>query len=340
MNEYPLLSVVLPVYNCAMYIEDAINSILNQTIQDFEIIVIDDCSTDDTIAIIEAFMDTRIRIIKKESNKGLIDSLNIGFETAKGIYIARMDGDDINELDRFEKQLEILQNNPEIQACGCWLKTFGSYSTIIKHKKFHKEIQAQLLISNPMSLGATMLKRKAYENYRFENSKIHAEDYDFWARSAWDCSMYNIQEALYNYRVHNSQVSTKYKTIQLKVDIDIKLSLFHNLKYNREVYSDELIAKLLYSNKSCNIHELKLIFNWFKVLLKNNKELRVFDCAELKKVVLIIRRKLVFDIFLTNTREGMNYKLREKIFKIIPFNEKSFILKKKLKEKYKLLFKN
>jgi len=79
----PLISVVLPVYNVEAYVYDAIVSVLNQSIQDFEIIVIDDCSTDNTVSIIESFKDTRIRIINKDTNKGLIDSLNIGFKVSK-----------------------------------------------------------------------------------------------------------------------------------------------------------------------------------------------------------------------------------------------------------------
>jgi len=333
-----LISVVLPTYNVELYIFEAIQSVLNQTIQNFEIIVIDDCSTDRTISIVEAFNDSRIRVIKKQENKGLIDSLNLGFEEAKGKYIARMDGDDINELDRFEKQLTILQNNPEIKACGCWLQQFGKNNKIIKHKEHNKEIQSRLLISNPMSLGASMLERKAYESFKFLNDKIHVEDYDFWARSAWDCPMYNIQETLYHYRVYNNQVSKVYKAIQLKGDIDIKLSLYHKLLFSKDVYSDELIAKLLYSNRSCSIQELKLIFNWFTVLIKKNNKLGIFDNYAFKKVILIIRKKLIFDIFFTSNKEGMNFSLRKEIFQILPFDEKIFILRKKIKEKFKTFF--
>ena len=118
-NSPPLISVILPVYNCAAFISDTMHSILNQTIQDFEIIVIDDCSTDNTVDVIQKFDDKRIFILLKKQNMGLIDSLNIGFKQANGKYIARMDGDDINHLERFEKQLNILQNNSDIKVCGC-----------------------------------------------------------------------------------------------------------------------------------------------------------------------------------------------------------------------------
>lgn len=338
MKKGPLISVVLPVYNCASYIEEAINSILNQTITDFELIIIDDASTDKTLTIVQNIQDSRIKIITKEQNLGLIHSLNLGFELAKGKYIARMDGDDINLPERFEKQVVILEEKSDIKACGCWLQSFGAYNILIEHKETHKEIQSHLLLSNPMSLGATMLDRKAYESFRFLEDKIHVEDYDFWARSAWACPMYNIQEILYYYRVHNNQVSTKYKSIQLKGDVEIKLSLYQKLQYNRAIYSDELISKLLYTNNSFNIQELKLILDWFTTLIKNNKRLKVFDYSEFKKVIFKIRRKLLFDIFFTNNGEGIDYNLRKKIFQIVPINEKIFVLKKKIYEKFKTFF--
>ncbi|MHB1148702.1 MAG: glycosyltransferase family 2 protein, partial [Lutibacter sp.] len=92
MKNEPLISVVLPVFNCANYIEEAINSILNQTFKDFELIIIDDASTDNTLIVIQKFTDARIKIITKEQNLGLVHSLNFGFEIAQGKYIARLDG--------------------------------------------------------------------------------------------------------------------------------------------------------------------------------------------------------------------------------------------------------
>ena len=204
-----LISVVLPVYNVADYIKEAIDSILNQSFQNFDIIVIDDCSTDQTVSIIEDYKDRRIQIIMKPANKGLIDSLNIGFAAATGKYIARVDGDDVNDLDRFKKQFNFLENNLDIAACGCWLQAFGVDNNIIKHKENHIEIQANLLLSNPMSLGATMLRRESYKMFYFDKQMFHVEDYEYWARTAWDCKLHNLQEVLYHYRTHLNQVSTK-----------------------------------------------------------------------------------------------------------------------------------
>ncbi|WP_299550033.1 glycosyltransferase family 2 protein [Seonamhaeicola sp.] len=333
----PLISVVLPVYNVETYISDAITSVLNQTIQDFEIIVIDDCSTDNTLSVVKSFEDSRIRIIEKPKNKGLIDSLNMGFSEAEGQFIARMDGDDINVLNRFEKQLKILQNRPDIKACGCWLQCFGASSKIIKHKREHEQIQAQLLLGNPMSLGATMLNREAYKAYNFDASKEHAEDYDFWARSAWDCKMYNIQEVLYHYRTHQDQVSSLYNDIQKNQDIGIKLSLYHKIGYDKTEFSDAFLKKMLFSNEQISITDCKQFFKWLSQISRVNKKQQIFGHKELLDVVEQLKRKFVFDIFFTNNREGIHYETRKQILGVLPFKQKLFIVRKKLKERVSLL---
>ncbi|MCK0180160.1 glycosyltransferase [Flavobacteriaceae bacterium S0862] len=338
MNKSYLISVVLPVYNVEKYVRETIDTILNQTIQDFEIIVIDDCSTDNTLPIIKSIKDDRIRIIEKLTNKGLIDSLNIGFKEAKGTFIARMDGDDKNAPNRFEKQLKILQENPDIKACGCWLQCFGASSKIIKHKEYHEEIQAQLLLGNSMSLGATMLNRAAYQNYSFSESKIHAEDYDFWTKSAWDSKMYNIQEVLYRYRVHENQVSSLYKDVQKAQDIDIKLNLYHKIDYDKKEFPDSFLKKLLFSNKNISVVESKQFFKWLHQITQINKTQKVFGNKALIDVVAIIKRKFVFELFFTNARVGIDYNKRKQILKTLPFSEKIFVLNKKMKQYFKIFF--
>ena len=116
----PKISVLMPVYNCELYVQEAIDSILNQTFIDFELLIIDDCSTDKTVEIINNYADKRIKLTTKPHNTGLTNSLNYGLSIAQGQYIARMDGDDVSVLDRFEKQVKFLDTNPDIILCGTW----------------------------------------------------------------------------------------------------------------------------------------------------------------------------------------------------------------------------
>ena len=122
----PLLSVLMPVYNCAEYIEEALASIQAQTFTDFEVLVIDDGCSDETPAIVRriACHDQRIKIISRE-NRGIVDSLNEGVALAQGRWLARMDGDDICEPHRFSCQLAFLNAHPEVDIVGSWVQLSG-----------------------------------------------------------------------------------------------------------------------------------------------------------------------------------------------------------------------
>jgi glycosyltransferase involved in cell wall biosynthesis len=332
----PLISVVLPVYNVAPYIKESINSILNQTIQDFEVIIIDDCSTDKTIEVANSFNDSRIKIITKEKNKGLIDSLNIGFKAAKGKYIARMDGDDISDLKRFEKQLFVLENNPEIKVCGCWLQAFGKDNKLIKHKEHHEQILVNMMVHCSMSLGAVMLDRVWAEGECFDENKKHVEDYDFWSRVIWKGKLYNIQEVLYHYRIHENQVSNTFNEIQRKGDVPIKLVFFKKLDYNLAKFEDSFLKKMLLQNEFFSVEELILFLKWFTTLQKQNRRLRIYKQPEFNQVLESYRKELIYKIYFHSNFCEIDKKWRIQAFNKLSFSDKVYVLKLKIKEKIKL----
>ena len=339
MSVNPLISVVLPVYNVENYIKECMDSILNQTFQDFEILVIDDCSTDNTINLIESYNDSRIIIKKKPVNKGLIDSLNIGFKLAKGKYIARMDGDDISNLNRFQKQKDILENNQNIDVCGCWFQEFGKREMVMKHKEKHEEIVAEMLLSCSMSMASVLINRKAIKDYNFDENKRHVEDYDFWSRVAWSVKFYNIQEVLYRYRIHESQVSTVYKAVQTQGDVLIKLFLFKKLNYSQEKFSDVLISKMLLLNESISITDFVLFNKWLKkMVLLNNKTL-VYSKTEFEEVLERIKIRTIFLFYFSNKVKGVTKAWRLKALFRMPIKEVVFILKIKSREIIKTKFK-
>lgn len=141
-----VISVVMSVYNAEKYLDEALQSILNQN---FEFIIINDGSTDKSLEIIEKYkyQDTRIVLISRE-NRGLIASLNEGIELAKGKYIARMDADDISLPNRFEEQLKIMENDKEIVVCGSWINVFGENrkDKVSKYFEHDKQIKANLIM--------------------------------------------------------------------------------------------------------------------------------------------------------------------------------------------------
>ena len=334
--EKPLVSVIIPVYNRELYVEEAIYSILNQTIQDFEIIVVDDCSTDQSYEKVNKIKDNRITLLKNEKHLGVSISRNKAIALARGEFLTFMDSDDISSLNRIEKQVDFLRNNPEFQACGCWLQCFGVDNHIIKHLQRHEEIQSQLLLKNSMSLGATTVKRSAFERISFDPEKLHVEDYDYWIRSAWLCRFTNLQEVLYYYRTHEKQVSTLYLDTQREQDISLKMSLLKKIDPQEVTTNKYLIEKLLFSKDFLEIQECKYFFFLLEKLKTGNYSNRVFDNKELKIILDSLKRSFVFDIYFKNFRD-LNRMDRKKIFKVLPISEKKYVLLLKARERFKLL---
>lgn len=329
----------MPVYNNESYINEAIDSILNQTFSDFQLLIIDDGSTDNSVSLIKQYNDSRINLVEKSHNTGLIDCLNLGMSLANGQYIARMDGDDVSVADRFEKQLAILENNAEIKVCGCWLKTFGKKEELIKHKEFHDEIVANMLLHCSMTMGSVMFERKALEGYKFDKDKVHVEDYDFWSRIAWSCKFYNIQEVLYLYRIHEAQVSTVHKQIQLQGDITIKLFLFKKIKYDTALYRDDLISKMLLLNSTIKINEFSRFVKWINELKRLNKTVKAYAQKDLEHVLKIIKEKVFYKVYFSNSIGVITKKWRLKSLLKLDLKDALWVLNIKRRELFKSLFK-
>lgn len=335
----PKITVLMPVYNCELYIKEAIDSILNQTFGDFEFLIIDDASTDGTIDIIKQFTDPRIKLIIKEVNQGVSSAVNDGLKLAKGKYIARMDGDDIAIKERFEKQMKVLESHPEIFICGSLVQYLGGSNSIISYKETHDEIISELLIFCSICMGSSMFRRNELGAYFYDENKNSGEDYDFWTKVAWLGQMYNIQEVLLLYRVHPKQASIAHKQQQILDDIKIRLYLFKKVKYDTIKYPDDLISKMLLLNQAITIKEFNLFLDWIKELLFLNNKLKVYPQNELMTVLNRIKRLLFFSLYFKKTEIGITKKWRTKALFGLSLQDALYILKIKAREilKRKLL---
>ena len=206
----PEISVVMPVYNVEKYLGKAIESILKQTFTNFELLILNDKSTDSSLEIIKQYQtkDSRIVIIDKEVNVGPAILRNEGFSLAKGRFIALMDADDISEANRFEKQISILINNPEIGVCGTWFTFFGTKKNkVVSHNEKHDAIKVSFLNSCGIGNPTIMLRKEVLNDLKFNNEFVPAEDYDLWSRLLPKTKFYNIQESLLQYRWHSTNIS-------------------------------------------------------------------------------------------------------------------------------------
>jgi glycosyltransferase involved in cell wall biosynthesis len=220
----PLVSVVLPVYNGEEHLADAINSILSQTFSDFELILIDDGSTDGSPKILQAYKqsDPRVRVIVRE-NRGLVTTLNEAVDIARGKWIARMDQDDIALPHRLKCQLEWLETTGA-DISGSWVRRFGSSDKrVIKLRQTDEAIKIEILFCSPFAHPAVMMRTELVKQLRYDIACEKAEDYDLWERAAeagW--KMTNVQQVLLMYRVHATQISSKAAISQQQVSLQIQ----------------------------------------------------------------------------------------------------------------------
>lgn len=205
----PVISVLMPVYNAAGYLGDAIDSILTQSYRDFELLIINDGSTDNSADLVEQKDDPRITLLHQPENLGLIEALNRGLEVAEGEFIARMDADDISLPQRFEKQVAFLNAHPEVGICGTWMEGFSQDSTAVWSTPLdHAAISARLLFESVLFHPTVMMRRALLEQYQlnYDPDCPHAEDYDLWCRSSRCFQLANIGEVLLRYRIHGESV--------------------------------------------------------------------------------------------------------------------------------------
>lgn len=220
--ESPKISVVMPVYNAEPYLKDAIESILNQTFTDFEFIVVDDASTDNSYKIIEEYSkkDKRIIVFRNEKNLGIAETRTKGTKYAKGKYIAVFDADDISILTRLEKQYNYLEKHTDCGVVGGFIESFYSDTgKILGVRKYYEDdanLRRRLFLYCPVSQGVCMIRREVFETLGYYNPKYPvAEDLDLWFRIGTKYKFANIQEILLKYRIHkNSTTISKIQRIE------------------------------------------------------------------------------------------------------------------------------
>jgi len=285
LTSKPLISVLMPVYNSESTVRQAIESILNQSFCDFELVIIDDCSTDRTKEIILSFNDQRIKFIENSENLKLAACLNKGMKAAQGKYIARMDGDDISLKHRLKKQLNFLEKNPEISLCGSWIKHFGDSQVLQTYPLSDEEIKIQLLFNSALAHPSVMFRREIFieKNLFYAEDFPVAQDYELWVRGMDVIKFSNLKEILLLYRSHKKQhtklieETKNQKTARIKSILLNKLNVFPT-KEELELHNLISDRKYIYDEKFL-IH----VQNWLEKLVEHNRSSKVFNHECFKK---------------------------------------------------------
>ncbi|WP_223560016.1 glycosyltransferase [Chryseobacterium lathyri] len=229
MNENILVSIAIPLFNAEKFLSFTLDSILNQTYKNFELIITDDGSTDRSIEIVNLYNDPRIKLYIDGMNKGISFRLNQQIDLAKGKYFIRMDADDIMFEDRIEKQIKFLENNPDVDVVGSSAVIIGDDNEIIGYRsayipKSYDEALKKSTFIHPTVAGKT----KWFRKYKYDEGLIGAEDFDLWLRSREFSVFQIIKEPLLFYR---DPLKFKLKTYNFR------------LKQQRKIFSKDNYLK-------------------------------------------------------------------------------------------------
>lgn len=281
LKESPVITVVLPTYNSAKEISKAIDSIINQTYKNWEILVINDFGSDDgTAEIVKMYAanDKRIKLIQANKRLGLAESLNLGLREAKGKYIARLDADDTSMPERFAKQISFMETHPKVGICGTWQLHYGNGSEWIHSPSSDsKMIRCRLLFWCDLCHSTLMLRRSFFvENDLYYDSSAQAEDYELWTRAMKYMEIANIPEVLGTYNETTGITSDKLQLLQNE--------------------SGQIVAQTLESilDIKLNISDSRLLCSWKNPITENTKKIDLIRLREILTEIWEKNKKIHF----------------------------------------------
>jgi glycosyltransferase involved in cell wall biosynthesis len=289
----PVVSILMPVYNAERYLDDAIQSIFAQTLNDFELIVIDDASTDGSLNILNSYADIRLLVVQHKSNTGIVDALNNGLKEARGEYVARIDADDIAHPERLQIQLDYLNKHPQVGMVGSWIRGFGD----VRREYIHRypitddHIKASLLFESPFAHPAVMIRRAALEklDQYYSPDFPYVEDWELWTRLIRSAEASNIPMPLLKYRIHAKSVSQQFTRVQGE----------SKLKLLKKIYSDAglpFCEDFILGSPQSNMKWIISCLQYYKLILDSSKSsprVNAKPLADVLQAQLILRTRQI-----------------------------------------------
>lgn len=288
-----LVSIVMPTYNAEKYLREAVDSIWQQTYENWELLVIDDDSTDSTLTIMDEYAkeDKRIRVLQG-SKQGIAAALNYGISQARGEYIARMDADDIALPERIEKQISYMEKHKDIGVCGTNFVIFDDSGLHINKEmpKDNAEIAPALIFSNIICHPSVIFRKATIECGYHYDEHVVAEDYDLWLRMLPKVTFHTIQEPLMYYRANTDSLShTKKRKMWLSAVENTQKAVMRIFEIDVATYAQEVFSDL----NSLNFEYMQVSYYKFLVdlirlfsdILSSNNEKNIFQQERLMEVM-------------------------------------------------------
>ena len=279
------LSVLMPVYKTdERYLREAIESILNQTYTDFEFLIIDDCPTNTCERIVKSYNDNRIKYSINETNLGISKTRNKLINMAKGEYLAVCDHDDVSLPERFAKEVDYLNNNPDVGVVSCSFKTMIK-KTISNYPLDDKSIKLGLMGGCVLLHPACMIRKSVLinNNIYYEEEFSPAEDYRMWCRLIKYTKFHNINEVLFLYRDHAENTTHKQSYKMFRADCGIK-------SYIKNEYKNLYDEFLLVAKQKTYVK----LFNFipFLTFIKYNNKFKIYLFDKIPLLSIKIKVKL------------------------------------------------
>jgi glycosyltransferase involved in cell wall biosynthesis len=270
----PVISVIMPVFNSEKYLGKAIESILNQTFDNFEFIIINDGSTDGSKKIINKYNDNRMFFIDLEKNSGNYAARNLGLKAAIGKYICVMDSDDISLPHRLETQYNYMESNPEVAICGSQVNVPEDEARILNHPKEYEQLKVFSLQNNFFFHPTLMIRNSFRKKHKlFYNEKYYyAADYDFLARAMKFAPVYNLSAILLSYRLHNNQITHQYYTKQQEYADEIRLKQLANFGICASPSEKKLHLSLVNLSSTESKSQFHKLVDWANRLCYENEK--------------------------------------------------------------------
>ena len=326
------VSILMSVYNGGKFLGDAIESMLSQGFKDFEFIIINDGSIDDSLKIINSYHDERIRLVDNGGNIGLVNSLNKGLELAKGEYIVRMDCDDISCSNRLSSQVKFMNKHKMVGASGSYYDLmFRGKHAVADFPLNNEEISCYLIFNSPMAHPSVIIRRQTIleRKLSYRSEFVHAEDYDLWSRISENAELSNIPEVLLNYRVHEGQITENPNLVVAKrLSLD-KIRLRHLKRIDMNPDDRELFIHNMVSDgrRPASDQELAEAEAWLKKIVMSNRSSRILSQPYLEKIITERWLRMCFNYY--GAKKGLLFFMRSGLYKIVklPMKQKLELLK-------------
>jgi glycosyltransferase involved in cell wall biosynthesis len=272
----PLVTVLMPVFNGEKYLNKAIQSIIDQTYDNFEFLILDDGSTDNSIRIVKSYNDSRIRHIISPVNRGIEKTLNKGLKLAEGKYIARMDCDDISLPRRLQNQVAYMEQNPEIGVLGAAMQIIknGRPTKVRRWPATDYQIKIHLLFQNPLSHPVIMIRKETLNGIDYPEDCNYCEDYRLWTILASHTKFANLPDILLQYRIHDNQITKKLS--QLSASGARKAREAYIINLFPDSSPEELLIHHQISERDRNINLIKAK-QWLEKLATINEQKALFN---------------------------------------------------------------